>query len=138
MHGSGDSLRSYLYVTDVAEAFDIILHKGEIGEVYNIGTQKERSVLAVAKDVCRHFNVDPLTAVEYVPNRLFNDRRYFIDDSKLTSLGWKPKVSWDDGLKLTIQWYQQHVFEGQYWPDYERALAAHPLSMHSVAMTDQF
>ena len=98
IHGTGASLRSFLYVslfthrcrqhltryvlfspryvTDVADAFDVIVHKGVIGETYNIGTNEERSVLQVADDICSQFNLDPRSKVEYVQNRLFNDRRY--------------------------------------------------------------
>lgn len=61
---------------DVAAAFDVVLHKGVIGEVYNIGTSKERSVLQVAHDVCRHFNMDASASLELTTDRLFNDRRY--------------------------------------------------------------
>ncbi len=62
-------------MTDVAEAFDVILHKGTTGEVYNIGTNKERSVLQVATDICTHFKRDTSSSLEYVCDRLFNDRR---------------------------------------------------------------
>ena len=62
-------------MSDVADAFDIIVHKGVIGETYNIGTNEERSVLQVAHDMCSYLNLDPETKIEYVPDRLFNDRR---------------------------------------------------------------
>ena len=62
-------------MSDVAEAFDVIVHKGLIGETYNIGTNEERSVLQVADDICALFKVDARSKVEYVQNRLFNDRR---------------------------------------------------------------
>jgi dTDP-D-glucose 4,6-dehydratase len=68
-------LKTRSYVTDVAEAFDVILHKGTTGEVYNIGTNKERSVLQVATDICAHFKRDTTSSLEYVCDRLFNDRR---------------------------------------------------------------
>ena len=60
-------------------------------------------------------------------------RRYFIDESKLNALGWSPRVSWNDGLDLTIAWYLQNVRDGTYWPGYERALTAHP--MPTVSLT---
>ena len=59
----------------MADAFDVIVHKGVIGETYNIGTNEERSVLQVADDICAHFNLDARSKVDYVQNRLFNDRR---------------------------------------------------------------
>ena len=59
----------------MADAFDIIVHKGVTGETYNIGTNEERSVLQVAHDICASLNIDPVTTIEYVSDRLFNDRR---------------------------------------------------------------
>ena len=64
------------HVSDVARAFDVIIHNGAIGETYNIGTNSERAVIDVANDICVHFNLDPLKSIEYVSDRLFNDRRY--------------------------------------------------------------
>jgi UDP-glucose 4,6-dehydratase len=59
-------------------------------------------------------------------DRLFNDRRYFIDESKLQALGWAPRVSWEDWLAITIDWLLTHVVGGGYWPGHEHALTAHP------------
>lgn len=68
------STRSYLFVEDVAEAFDIILHKGVVGETYNIGTQKERTVMDVAQAIAKHFNL-PNDRIVHVRDRAFNDQR---------------------------------------------------------------
>lgn len=73
VHGDGGAVRSYLFVEDVAAAFDTVLHKGLLGEVYNIGTQVERSVVSVAADICRHFNL-PQGKIVNVRDRAFNDR----------------------------------------------------------------
>ena len=70
---AGIATRSYLYVTDVAEAFACVLHKGVVGEVYNIGTQKERTVLDVAQDIAKVFKLDEKKIV-HVRDRAFNDR----------------------------------------------------------------
>lgn len=75
VHGEGHALRSFLYVTDVADAFDVILHRGSVGEVYNIGTAAERTALEVAQNICGLFGLDVNVAVVHVPDRLFNDRR---------------------------------------------------------------
>lgn len=81
IHGDGsNNVRSYLYCEDVVEAFEIILHKGEVGHVYNIGTKKERKVIDVAKDICKLFSLDSDNHVKFVDNRPFNDQRYFLDD----------------------------------------------------------
>ena len=126
VHGDGSALRSYLYVSDVAAAFEVLLHRGEVGEVYNIGTTKEFSTLDVARDICAALHVDANELVQNVQDRLFNDRRYFIESTKLQELGWTPEVPWNVGLKKTIDWYVDNVFGKDYWADYEHALVAHP------------
>lgn len=73
MHGDGGSVRSYLFVEDVAEAFDCVLHRGTTGEVYNIGTDRERTVLDVAADIAKYFNID-VEKIKHVKDRAFNDR----------------------------------------------------------------
>jgi len=105
LHGDGMAVRSYLYVEDVAEAFDVILHRGLPGETYNIGTKKERTVKEVAQEICGKFGLDPAESVEHVRDRAFNDQRYFISDDKLQALGWKERTQWKDGLSKTIDWY---------------------------------
>lgn len=126
IHGNGTCTRSYLYVEDVAEAYDIILHYGHIGSIYNIGTQREKTVLDVAKAVLKHFNLSE-EHVEHVADRAFNDRRYFICDKKLTELGWKERTSFEDGLKKTIHWYLDNKNKN-YWDNgnVEAALKPHP------------
>ncbi|KAJ4823396.1 Rhm1p [Turnera subulata] len=88
IHGDGSNVRSYLYCEDVAEAFEVVLHKGEVGHVYNIGTKKERRVIDVAREICKLFSLNPDTQIKFVDNRPFNDQRYYLDDQKLKSLGW--------------------------------------------------
>ena len=126
IHGDGMSLHSYLYVEDVAAAFDTVLHKGHNGETYNIGTQKERTVLEVAHAIAKMFGL-PASKVIFVKDRAFNDRRYFICDSKLNKMGWKEEMEFEEGLKKTVEWYLYHGF-GSYWNDgeVEMALKAHP------------
>lgn len=121
VHGPGTALRSYLYVTDVAEAFGIILHQGEIGAIYNIGSSIEQSVFNIATEIGVTFGVP----VEHVRDRAFNDSRYFIGSEKLEALGWAPKVSWSDGLAATIDWYMNADLDG-HWPHWRNFLGAHP------------
>lgn len=126
IHGDGEAVRSYLYVEDVARAFDAVLHKGVTGEVYNIGTDKERTVLEVAQDIAKAFNLS-IGKVVHVKDRAFNDRRYYIGSDKLAALGWKETTTWDEGLKKTIEWYMSANCE-EYWQgDLEAALRPHPL-----------
>lgn len=123
IHGNGSNVRSYLYCEDVAEAFDVVLHKGAIGHVYNIGTKKERRVLDVAEDICKLFGLDPKEAISFVHDRPFNDQRYFLDDQKLKKLGWEERTHWEDGLKMTIEWYTKNL---DWWGDVSAALQPHP------------
>ncbi|KAG2254765.1 hypothetical protein Bca52824_084901 [Brassica carinata] len=123
IHGDGSNVRSYLYCEDVAEAFEVILHKGEVGHVYNIGTKKERRVNDVARDVCKLFGVDPEASIKFVENRPFNDQRYFLDDEKLKKLGWSERTTWEEGLKKTMEWYTQNP---EWWGDVSGALLPHP------------
>lgn len=123
IHGDGSNVRSYLYCEDVAEAFEIILHKGEVGHVYNIGTEKERRVIDVAKDICKLFSLNSDEVVKFVENRPFNDQRYFLDHTKLKNLGWSERTSWEDGLKKTMDWY---VSNPEWWGDVSGALLPHP------------
>ena len=128
MHGDGEAVRSYLYVEDVAAAFDCVLHKGVVGEVYNIGTQIERSVLSVAHDIARLFGL-PESKVAHVRDRAFNDRRYFICDKKLAGLGWHEEVTWEDGLRRTADWYRATGGTAAYWENGDLECALHAQSI---------
>ncbi|TYH20347.1 hypothetical protein ES288_A05G423300v1 [Gossypium darwinii] len=135
IHGDGSNVRSYLYCEDVAEAFEVILHRGEVGHVYNIGTKKERRVIDVARDICRLFNLDPESQIKFVENRPFNDQRYFLDDQKLKSLGWYERTTWEEGLKKTMEWY---VSNPDWWGDVSGALLPHPRMLMLPGIERQF
>lgn len=126
IHGDGSALRSYLFVEDVAFAFDVVLHKGLTGETYNIGTDEERSVLDVARDIASRFGLSH-DRIVHVTDRAFNDRRYYICDSKLHALGWREETGWSEGLRRTVDWYLENGFSS-YWShdDIEQALKPHP------------
>ncbi|XP_044502738.1 trifunctional UDP-glucose 4,6-dehydratase/UDP-4-keto-6-deoxy-D-glucose 3,5-epimerase/UDP-4-keto-L-rhamnose-reductase RHM1-like [Mangifera indica] len=130
IHGDGSNVRSYLFCEDVAEAFETVLHKGEVGHVYNIGTKKERRVIDVARDICQLFSLNPETQIKFVENRPFNDQRYFLDDRKLKDLGWHERTTWEHGLKKTMEWY---ISNPEWWGNVSSALVAHPrMSMVSA------
>ena len=114
VHGDGLGKRSYLHVDDAVRAFHLILRNGKIGEIYNIGTSEERTTLSVAEDICEMFHLDPDEYIEQVEDRPFNDRRYFIDSSKLHELGWTSQKTWSRGLKETVDWYKTHE-PSAYW-----------------------
>lgn len=124
IHGDGSNVRSYLYCDDVAEAFDVLLHKGLIGHVYNIGMKRERSVIDVAGDICGLFGLDPKGNIKFVQDRPFNNKRCFLDDQKLKKLGWEEKTSWETGLKMTMEWYTRNP---NWWGDIiATAIRPHP------------
>ncbi|KAF9613718.1 hypothetical protein IFM89_010160 [Coptis chinensis] len=136
IHGDGSNVRSYLYCEDVAEAFEVILHKGVLGHVYNVGTKRERRVLDVAEDVCKLFGLNSKEVIKFVDNRPFNDKRYFLDDQKLKKLGWEERTPWEEGLKMTIDWYRKNP---DWWGDVSAALLPHPrMSMASFSYDDAF
>ena len=105
VYGTGQNIRDWIYVLDHCEAIDLILHHGNIGEVYNIGGNCERSNLFVVKAIC-HLLHKPDTLIHFVEDRKGHDLRYAIDSSKIQSeLGWKSKTSFEGGLNKTILWY---------------------------------
>lgn len=124
IHGDGTMKRSYMYVSDAANAFDIVLHKGVSYNIYNIGTTQERSIRSVAEDICTLAGRDTARSHQFVADRAFNDRRYYINCSKLIDLGWTQQVSWKEGLAKTFEWYRMHGPE--YWGDISEALVPHP------------
>lgn len=110
IQGSGTQKRSFLYTEDVMSAFDILLHRGEIGETYNIGSKIEYSVLDVLKELVSiiHPDKDFMHYLVYEKDREFNDQRYYISVDKLEKLGWEKKVSFTEGIRKTIDWYYSH------------------------------
>ncbi|KAI9030011.1 hypothetical protein CLU79DRAFT_733678 [Phycomyces nitens] len=127
IHGQGQNSRKYLYAADVADALDVIFHKGSVGETYNIGSAFEISNLMLAKRLIGMFGYKKDQVddhLEFVQDRAFNDKRYAVDCSKLEKLGWAPRMGFDDGLRKTIEWYRQCTDE--WWGDIAGALVPHP------------
>lgn len=110
VYGDGKNIRDWLHVADHCSAIDLVLHKGELGEVYNIGGHNEQSNLEVVQTILKGLGKSE-ELIQYVPDRLGHDRRYAIDPSKLEKLGWIPTYSFDSGIQQTIQWY----LENQDW-----------------------
>lgn len=109
IHGKGDSLRSFIHVYDVCTAVDYVLHKGKIGEIYNIGSDPkyEKSVLEVTKLLVKfiHSSNDYEKYITFVKDRPFNDKRYFITNEKLKKLGWNLTINFEKGVKDLIKTY---------------------------------
>lgn len=105
VYGDGLNVRDWLYVYDHCAAIDAALHKGRVGEVYNIGGHNEKTNLEITHLILDAMNKDE-SSIEYVQDRLGHDRRYAISNDKITSeLGWKPSVTFEEGILLTIDWY---------------------------------
>ena len=108
VYGDGLNVRDWLYVYDHCEAIDVVLHKGKIGEVYNIGGHNEKTNMEITRLILNEMGKDE-SSIEYVADRLGHDRRYAIANDKITSeLGWKPSITFEKGIKLTIDWYLNH------------------------------
>ena len=106
IHGDGSSLRSFIHVLDVCSAVDTILHNGLIGQIYNIGSdpEYEKSVLDVAKILVKKIKNDDdyEKYLEFVEDRPFNDKRYFITNEKLKKLGWNITIDFISGISNLI------------------------------------
>lgn len=130
LHGDGMHQRNYLYISDVVAAFDLILHEGVVGEVYNVGGENELSNKQVALDLLavmkpQLLGTEALKMITFVQDRPFNDHRYTIDASKVRKLGWSEKVAWGDGLRRTVKWMTRY---GHRFSDIDHALEAHPIA----------
>lgn len=105
VYGDGLNVRDWLYVYDHCEAIDTVLHKGKVGEVYNIGGHNEKTNMEITHLILEAMGKDE-SSIKYVQDRLGHDRRYAISNDKITSeLGWKPSLTFEQGIKITIDWY---------------------------------
>ena len=103
--GQGLNVRDWLYVDDHCRAIDLILHKGCVGEIYNIGGHNEMRNIDIVRLICHELG-KPESLITFVEDRKGHDLRYAIDPSKIhRELGWLPETKFEDGLKRTIQWY---------------------------------
>ncbi|AYV68065.1 dTDP-glucose 4,6-dehydratase [Niallia circulans] len=105
IYGDGKNIRDWLHVFDHCAAIDLVLHKGENGEVYNIGGHNERTNLEVVRTIINILGKSE-DLIEFVPDRLGHDKRYAIDPTKITALGWQPTFTFQTGIAQTIQWYK--------------------------------
>lgn len=125
LYGDGQNVREWIYTEDHCRAVDFILHQGEAGQVYNVGTSYEKTNLEITKLLLKILNLSE-ERIEYVKDRPGHDRRYAIDHSKLRSLGWKPVIPFEDGMERTVDWYKknktwwQNIKSGQYQQYYQQ------------------
>ena len=105
VYGEGLNVRDWLYVEDHCKAIDLIIHKGRVGEVYNVGGHNEKQNIEIVKIICKELG-KPESLITHVGDRKGHDMRYAIDPTKIhNELGWLPETKFEDGIKKTIQWY---------------------------------
>ena len=108
LYGYGLNRRDWIHVEDNCAALDLVLHQGQIGEIYNIGTQvNEMANIEIASQIVYLLN-EPPTRLKFVADRLGHDFRYGVDAAKIKALGWQPQYNIADGLKATIEWYKNN------------------------------
>ena len=110
IHGKGETRRNFIYVDDVVKAIEIILQKGIINNIYNIGTNNEYSVSEIADKLIKYLKPNDKVEdwIQYVSDRNFNDYRYAIKSNELYDLGWKEETDFNKGFEYTIQWIQSN------------------------------
>lgn len=135
VYGDGMQIRDWLYVEDHCKAIDLVLQKGRIGEVYNVGGHNEQPNIAIVKSIIAYVSekVDPSineSLIKHVTDRKGHDRRYGIDPSKIREeLGWEPETMFTEGIRKTIDWYlenrqwMEHVTSGSYQHYYQEMYA---------------
>lgn len=126
IYGDGLNVRDWLYVEDHCRAIDLIIRKGKVGEVYNVGGHNEMRNIDIVKLICQELG-KPESLITHVTDRKGHDRRYAIDPEKIhRELGWLPETKFADGIKKTIQWYLTHqkwwedIISGEYQNYYQR------------------
>ena len=126
VYGKGLNVRDWLYVTDHCRAVDLILRRGRIGQVYNIGGHNEMRNIDIARLICRALD-KPESLITYVTDRKGHDLRYAIDPEKIHGeLGWLPETAFADGIRATVDWYLANrpwweaIVSGEYRDYYER------------------
>ena len=126
VYGEGLNVRDWLYVEDHCRAIDLIVRKGRVGEVYNVGGHNEMRNIDIVKLICKELG-KPESLITHVTDRKGHDMRYAIDPTKIhNELGWLPETKFADGIKKTIRWYLdnrdwwEEIISGEYQGYYER------------------
>ncbi len=108
IYGDGQQRRGWLFVHDVCEALQVVLERGAVGDIYNIGSGQEQVNLETATQILALLK-RPTSLLQHVEDRPGHDRRYAMNDAKLRALGWRPQTSFEQGLVVTTAWYREHA-----------------------------
>ncbi|RNC29194.1 MAG: dTDP-glucose 4,6-dehydratase 2 [Candidatus Dichloromethanomonas elyunquensis] len=126
VYGRGENVRDWLYVQDHCSAVDLVIRKGRIGEVYNIGGHNERTNLEVVEAILSELD-KPKSLITFVTDRPGHDLRYAVDPGKISAeLGWLPEIKFEEGIKRTVQWYLdnrdwwKNILGGEYQTYYDK------------------
>ncbi len=126
VYGEGLNVRDWLHVYDHCVAIDLIVRKGKVGEVYNVGGHNERTNMQIVSTVLEALD-KPMSLIEHVEDRKGHDRRYAIDPAKITrELGWNPSYTFETGIPMTIRWYLdnkswwENIISGEYRQYFEK------------------
>ena len=133
IYGKGENIRDWLFVEDHASAIDLVFHKGNVGETYNIGGNNEWQNIDLIHSLCKILDKklgreegESAKLITFVKDRAGHDLRYAIDSTKIQSeLGWKPSLQFEEGLEKTVDWYlsnsewMEHILSGDYEKYYE-------------------
>ena len=126
VYGQGLNVRDWLYVEDHCKAVDLVMRRGSVGQVYNIGGHNEMRNIDIVRLICQELH-KPESLITYVKDRKGHDMRYAIDPTKIhRELGWLPETKFADGIQQTIQWYLTHeewwqtIISGEYQNYYEK------------------
>lgn len=122
LYGKGTNVRDWMYVADTCEAIDLILKKGESGEIYNVSAGNELSNLKIVREILKLLG-KPETLITFVEDRPGHDLRYSLNSSKIRGLGWSPKHSFKEALKRTVEWYLGNEW---WWRPLAMEQALHP------------
>ncbi|WP_280109480.1 dTDP-glucose 4,6-dehydratase [Ferroglobus placidus] len=123
IYGTGKNVRDWIYVLDHCEAINLVMREGEKGEIYNISSGEEKTNLEVVKTILDLMGKDD-SLIEFVEDRPGHDMRYSLDSSKIREeLGWKPKHSFEEGIRETVKWYLQNEW---WWKPLADERVLHP------------
>ncbi len=128
LYGDGKQMRDYQYVLDHCEGIDAVLHRGKLGEAYNVGTGHETYNLDLAHLILKQLH-KPESLIRHVPDRPGHDRRYSLDVSKLCALGWQSRHNFEQALERTVDWYVKNEWwwrklkSGEYLDYYKKQYA---------------